>query len=279
MGSGGQELAEVVWQVFAIKYAERNARTRQDSFILDDDHATPHAMDYFLWVLKSPLGAIVVDTGYDREEGERRGRPILRDPREAVAAVGVDPEAVETLIVTHMHYDHAGGLDHFPRATIHIQQSEMAFATGPCMCHEHLRKPFTAEHACQLVRRLYEGQVRFHEGEGSVAPGVTVHRIGGHTQGLQVVRVRTEAGWLCLASDASHYYENFLRGKPFPIVLNLAAMLDGFRRIQSLADSPDLVVPGHDPLVFEHFATPAGAPDFVLRLDQGPRRSIVAAGG
>ncbi|SLN65181.1 N-acyl homoserine lactonase family protein [Oceanibacterium hippocampi] len=269
---------DVVWQVFAVKYAERNGRTRQDSFILDDDHATPHAMDYFIWILKSSAGVIVVDTGYDRSEGERRGRPILRDPGDAIAAVGIDPMAVENLIITHMHYDHAGALDRFPRATVHIQETEMAFVTGPCMCHEHLRKPFTAEHACQMVRRLFEGRVQFHNGDGIVAPGVSIHRIGGHTRGLQVVRVRTEAGWLCLASDASHYYENFLRAKPFPIVVDLAAMLDGFRRIQSLADKPSLVIPGHDPLVFSYFDPPAGGPDFVLRLDQGPARPVAGTG-
>jgi glyoxylase-like metal-dependent hydrolase (beta-lactamase superfamily II) len=265
---------EDVWQVFAAKYAERNTRTRRESFIVDDDHASPHDMDYFVWVLRNGERTILVDTGYDSAEGQRRQRPNLREPAEAVAALGIDPLAIEDVVVTHMHYDHAGGLTQFPRARIHIQPSEMAFVTGPCMCHDHLKYPFSAEHACEVVRRLFDGRVTFHEGDSVLAPGVSLHRIGGHTAGLQVVRVKTEAGWLCLASDASHYYENFLKMKPFPIVLNLAAMLDGFKRIQVLADRPSLVVPGHDPLMFQNFATPQGAPDFVLRLDQGPRREI-----
>ena len=262
------------WQVFAAKYAERNSRTRNDSFILDDDHASPHDMDYFLWVLKSELGTIVVDTGYDVDEGLRRGRPVIRQPEEALAPLDVDPEAVDSVIVTHLHYDHAGGLDRFPNARVHIQQSELAYGAGPCMCPPHLRYPFSAEHVCQMIRRLFDGRVQFHDGEGEVAPGVTVHRIGGHTQGLQVVRVRTEAGWLCLASDASHYYENFLAGKPFPIVVNLQEMLDGFQTIQRLASSPSLVVPGHDPLVFRYFDATRNLPDFVRRLDLGPKTAI-----
>ena len=72
---------EQLWEVHVIKYADRPGRTRQDSFLLDDDHASPHGMDYFLWTLKGEDGRIVVvDTGYDAEEGAARGRPILRDP-------------------------------------------------------------------------------------------------------------------------------------------------------------------------------------------------------
>jgi len=121
-----------------------------------------------------------------------------------------------------------------------------------------------------MVRLLYKGKVQFHDGDGYVASGVSVHRIGGHTQGLQAVRVKTSAGWLCLASDASHYYENFLDAKPFPIVVDLKEMLDGFQRVQDLASSPSLVIPGHDPKVFRLFDPTDGLPDFARRLDLGP---------
>ena len=265
------------WEVYALKYAERAGRTRSDSFIMDDDHAAPHPIDYFIWLLRSPAGTIVVDTGFDAAEAARRGRPLQREPADALAALGVDAATVDTVIVTHLHYDHAGSLERFPNATFHLQAAEMAYVTGPCMAHPHLRMPFSPEHVCQMVRRLFEGRVHFHDGEAAVAPGVTVHRIGGHTQGLQVVRVKTAAGWLCLASDASHFYENFLAGKPFPIVLDLQGMLEGFRRIQALASAPSLVIPGHDPLVLRHFAAPEKGMDFVRRLDQGPRRPLAPA--
>ena len=76
------------WEVFAIKYAERNSRTRADSFIFDDDHASQHDMDYFIWVLKSENRTIVVDTGYDEVEARRRDRPILRDPGKLSSSCG-----------------------------------------------------------------------------------------------------------------------------------------------------------------------------------------------
>ncbi len=260
------------WQVFALKYADRNSRTRADSFIFDDNHDAPHAMDYFIWVLKRGDDVILVDTGYDQAEATRRDRPILREPAEALQGIGLKPEDITTLIVTHLHYDHAGGFAQFPNATIHLQAAEMAYATGPCMCHDALRMPFTVDHICDAVKRVYSGRAIFHDGDGVVADGVTVHCIGGHSRGLQAVRVRTDAGWLCLASDASHYYENVFENKPFPIVVDLQNMLDGFQTLHRLASDRSLIIPGHDPLVMELF--PQAGPDYAVRLDQGPSKEF-----
>lgn len=265
-----------VYEVYALKYADRNSRTRRDSFVLDDDHAAPHPMDYFLWVIRNAARTIIVDTGYDAAEGARRGRPILREPAQCLTDFGMDAAAVETVIVTHLHYDHAGTLDRFPNATFHLQAAEMAFATGPCMCFSALRAPFTAEHVCEMVRKVYSGRVIFHDGDAEVAPGVEVAQIGGHSRGLQAVRVKTRRGWLALASDASHFYENFLEEKVFPIVDDAAAMLAGFRRLRRLAGGTDLVIPGHDPLVRALYPQVLGDPSgaAIHRLDADPARRL-----
>ena len=260
------------WEVHALKYAERNTRTRADSFLFDAAHDSPHPMDYFMWLLRRGEEVILVDTGYDSAEGARRDRPILIDPGAALAPFGLRPEDITTLIVTHLHYDHAGGLHLFPNATLHMQAAEMAYATGPCMCHGVLQMPFTADHVCEAVKRLYAGKLVFHDGDGEIAEGVTVHCLGGHSRGLQAVRVRTQAGWLVLASDATHYYENLWARKPFPIVVDLEDMLKGFETLQRLASSPDLIVPGHDPLVRSLF--PQGIAPHVWRLDPGPLKPV-----
>ncbi len=260
------------WQVHAVKYADRNARMRADSFILADNHDAPHAMDYFMWVLRRDGNVILVDTGYDNIEAASRGRPIRMDPVAALRPLDLRPEDVAQVIVTHLHYDHAGGLHLFPNAHLHLQAAEMAYATGPCMCHDRLRMPFTADHVCEAVRRLYSGKLTFHDGDAEIADGVTVHRIGGHSRGLQAVRVRTESGFLVLASDAAHYYENLWGRKPFPIVVDLQDMLDGFNTLQRLASDPNLIVPGHDPLVRSLF--PQDIAEHVFRLDRGPVRDV-----
>ena len=260
------------WQVHAVKYADRNARTRADSFLFADNHDAPHAMDYFMWVLRQGGRTILVDTGYDDAEAAARDRPIRMDPRAALAPLGLAPEDVTEVIVTHLHYDHAGGLELFPKAHLHLQAAEMAYATGPCMCHDTLRMPFTAGHVCETVKRLYAGKLTFHDGAAEIADGLSVHRIGGHSRGLQCVRVRTGAGWMVLASDAAHYYENLYLRKPFPIVVDLQDMLDGFETLERLASRRELIVPGHDPLVRKVFASEHA--EHVFRLDPGPIAEI-----
>ena len=256
------------WNVFAVKYADRNARTRGDSFIFDDAHDAPHPMDYFMWLLRSKDRTILVDTGYDEAEAPARDRPILTPPHEALAPLGVRPDEITELIVTHLHYDHAGGLHLFPNATLHMQSAEMAYATGPCMCHETLRMPFSGDHICEAVKRLYSGKLRFYDGDAEIADGVSVHKVGGHSRGLQAVRVRTSAGWMVLASDAAHFYENFEAGKPFPIVVDLEDMLNGFDTLRALASRPELIIPGHAPLVMARF--PTGPAAHIAKLDAGP---------
>ncbi|MEM6677947.1 MAG: N-acyl homoserine lactonase family protein, partial [Pseudomonadota bacterium] len=255
------------WEVYALKYAERNTRVRTDSFLFDD-HAAPHPMDYFIWLLRRGAETVVVDTGYDAAEGAARDRPILEDPASCLAGFGVAPESVTTVIVTHLHYDHAGGLDRFPNARFHLQAAEMAFATGPCMCAPALRHPFTGAHVARMVEHLFSGRVVFHEGDGGVLPGIEVIALGGHSKGLQGVRVMTATGPVMLASDAAHYYENWIGGKLFPIVVDAAAMVAGFRRLPSLAGQAAHVIPGHDPLVRRLFPQVGGTPACpVHRLD------------
>jgi glyoxylase-like metal-dependent hydrolase (beta-lactamase superfamily II) len=256
------------YEILALKYARLAERRRFESFISADDHDAPHPIDYFVWVIRNAERTIVVDTGFDATEGAKRGRKIDRTPAAALEQVGVAASTVDQVIVTHLHYDHAGTLSAFPKARFHLQAAEMAYATGPCMCHAHLRHPFTADHVCEMVRNVYSGRVIFQNGDGEIAPGITVHKIGGHSRGLQCVRVATATGPVVLASDASHFYENFEMGKVFPITIDIGDVLDGYRRLIALAGSPRRVVPGHDPLVLERYpALNSATQGIVHRLD------------
>ena len=138
--------------------------------------------------------------------------------------------------MTHLHYDHAGTLYDFPEARFHLQELEMQYATGPHMAQRFFSGAYTVNHVVEVVRNVFEGRVVFHDGDDEIAPGVSVHYIGGHTMGIQCVRVKTRKGWVVLASDVSHFYENYQARSPFPIVYNVADMLKGFERLETLAE-------------------------------------------
>lgn len=240
------------YEVFALRYATVE-RQPQENFISPDPHEGPLSMDYFVWAIRGEGRTIVVDTGFGAEAAEKRGRTLLQPPRQALEGLGVDCDAVEDVVITHLHYDHAGNLQDFPKAKFHLQDAEIAYATGRLMCHDMLRHAYDVEDVVAMVRRVYAGRVIFHEGEAEIAPGVTLHRVGGHTQGLQVVRVPTARGFIVLASDASHYYANIRNRDPFPIVVDVGAMLEGYKTVERLADSADHIIPGHDPAVMDFY--------------------------
>jgi glyoxylase-like metal-dependent hydrolase (beta-lactamase superfamily II) len=130
----------------------------------------------------------------------------------------------------------------------------MEYATGAHMLDEKRNHFYEPGDIGSAVHALYGGRLRFHDGDGEVAPGLTVHLVGGHTAGLQVVRVHTARGWVVLASDAAHYFANMALRNPFPAVHDVPEMMRGFDRLDELATSPDHVVPGHDPAVMRIYA-------------------------
>ena len=258
------------YEIYAVKYGE-HMRRASENFIGGDPHDGPMPLDYFVWAVRGAQRTWIVDTGFSAEVGRQRGRKVLRCPSEGLKALDIDPDKVEDVIVTHMHYDHCGNHQLFQRARFHVQDKEMFFATGRCMCHAPLSYAFGVDDVVAMVRRLYAGRVVFHDGEETLAPGLSVHHVGGHTMGLQVARVWTRRGWVVLASDASHFYANMEQSRPFPIVYNVADMLAGHKKAYSLAESPQHVIPGHDPLVMERYAAPhRDLQGVVARLDLEP---------
>jgi glyoxylase-like metal-dependent hydrolase (beta-lactamase superfamily II) len=255
------------YEVYAIKYAH-HARRASENFIGGDPHDGPMPLDYFVWHIRGNGQEIVVDTGFSAAMGMKRQRDHLRCPSEGLRMLGCDASTVKDVVVTHLHYDHIGNFDLFPAATFHLQDLEMNYATGRHMAHPVFRGAYEVEEVVGMVRRAYAGRVKFHDGDGELAPGISLHLIGGHTMGLQVVRVATRRGWVVIASDASHFYANMEQVRPFPIVFNVADMVEGYARLRALADSPGHIIPGHDPLVLQRYPAPAESlRGIVARLD------------
>lgn len=240
------------YRIYAIRYATMERR-RSDNFVGGDPHDGPMPMDYFVWLLASEDRCILVDTGFNADAAATRQRNLLRSPIDALSRVGADVSRIDDVILTHLHYDHAGNLDRLPAARFHVQDREVEFATGRCMCHGHLRHSYSSGDICQMVRLVYSDRVVFHDGDSEVAPGVELILIGGHTRGLQSVCVHTARGWVVLASDAAHYYENMEANRPFPIVSDVAEMLAGHWALKALVASTDFIVPGHDPAVLRRY--------------------------
>lgn len=258
------------YKIFAIRYATRGGK-RHNHFIGGDPHDAPMPMDYFVWLVQNDERTIVVDTGFGPEVAEKRGRIYLLDPAEGLGMLGVDVKTVKDVVVTHMHYDHIGTFDSFPVAQFHLQDDEMAYATGRHMRHRQFNHGYEVDEVVGMVRLVYKNRVSFYRGDAELAPGISIHRVGGHTHGLQCVRIHTQRGWIVLASDCSHFYEHVETNRVFPTMFNVGEAIEGYATLRRLADSIEHIIPGHDPEVLLRYSSPRKDLDgIVVRLDEPP---------
>ena len=259
------------YEVYAIRYATNPRRVRGQNFILEERPTELLTLDFFSWVIIGDGRAVVVDTGMAPDKAAKHGHDFLISPVEVLRRLGVDPRTVETVVMTHLHYDHTGQAESFPAATFLLQAEEMAYVTGPYMEKPWFRRAYEVDEIARFLGYLHGGRLRLHGRDHEVADGISVHWVGGHCAGQEVVRVRTRRGWVVLASDALHYYEEVERGIPFAVAFNLSDMIAAHDRIRALADSDDHIVPAHDPRIMDLYPTAsADLQGVVVRLDTQP---------
>ncbi|WP_376091652.1 N-acyl homoserine lactonase family protein [Roseomonas sp. CCTCC AB2023176] len=258
----------MTWEVYALRWATDPAR-RTSQWLLGGaggDGVMPLA--YHAFLLRGPDGVVVMDTAADPARVERYGKRDYHGLEDALGVLGVSPADVRTVVQTHLHWDHAGQPGLLPSATFHLQRRELAYVNGPAMRHAVLRAGYEIEDIAAMTALLHAGRLALHDGRAAIAPGLSLHHVGGHTDGLQVARVSTRRGWMCLATDAAAHRLNLERRIPFPAVFHVGDALDAFDAVTALADDPSLVIPGHDPwVVGAHPPAGSGTGGWMARLD------------
>jgi glyoxylase-like metal-dependent hydrolase (beta-lactamase superfamily II) len=251
-------------EVLAIRYFSRTT-TRAENFLNHHLYGEPNAdiqMDYYFWVIRDGARTTLVDTGFSPAAGDRRRRAGWTTPADALPAAGIDPASVDTIVVTHAHWDHTGNLHQFPQARIVISQAEYDFWTSPMARRSQFITHAEADEIAYLQRADAERRLTRIKGQHTLADGVELIEVGGHTPGSTIVSVATAAGPVLLASDAVHFYEEVERDRPFAIVADVPAMYRAYDLLADLATHPGArLVAGHDPLVRTRFAQHPASPD------------------
>jgi glyoxylase-like metal-dependent hydrolase (beta-lactamase superfamily II) len=240
-----------MYAIYALKYGERDTTACQ-FFYREASHA-PLTLHYYVWLILGGPHPVLVDTGFLDDDARARGIRGYVSPAAVVERAGVRPGEVPVALITHLHYDHWAGHSLFPGAEHWIQRDEVAFWTGPFGRYHAYRQSANVEALADLVALNYAGRLRLVDGDREVLPGIRLHRVGGHTAGLQIVSVRTARGPVVLASDASHFYRNVETRQPVQIITSLPEMLAAFETIDALAGPGRLIVAGHDPEVADRF--------------------------
>ncbi|HEX7161630.1 MAG TPA: N-acyl homoserine lactonase family protein [Trebonia sp.] len=273
------EAGDPARQVLAVRYGYR-VTTRAESYLNFHVYGEPDAdldIDYYFWVIRDGRDVFLVDTGFAPEAGDRRRRVRFTTPAEALPVLGITPEDVTAIVITHAHWDHTGNVGQFPHAPVVMTEAEYDFWTSPMADREQFAAHREPEEIALLRSAREQDRLTLFTGQHTLAPGVELVEVGGHTPGQLIAAVTTgEGGTAVLASDALHFYEEVERDRPFAILADLPAMYRAYDTLAQLAAQPGThLVAGHDPAVRTRFAP--CAPALAAGLGTGVTAGAAAA--
>jgi glyoxylase-like metal-dependent hydrolase (beta-lactamase superfamily II) len=250
--ASAQPQAAPTYELYAVRYATIPGFSVR-SLVAGADTSRRMDIAMSVWLIRGSNRTVLVDAGFYRDKFVQRWKPTnFVTPAEAVRLAGVKPEDVTDIIVTHVHWDHADGVDMFPKARVWIQKDEYQHHIGPG--GETRDVAIDDEVARMLASLSKAGRVQQVNGDSTeIIPGITVFTGGKHTFGSQYATVRTTNGTAVIASDNLYLYENLEKRRPIAQTLDSLSNLRAQDRMKRLASHPRLIVPGHDPAVFTRF--------------------------
>jgi glyoxylase-like metal-dependent hydrolase (beta-lactamase superfamily II) len=254
--------AAPMYEVFAIRYASI-PDFPVNALIANADPRRKLSLAMTVWLIRGNGHNILVDSGFYRPQFFKQFKiESFIKPSEAVGQPGImpagqpalTPEDITDVVITHMHWDHADGMDLFPRARIWLQKDEYTYYTGEAWQSPRTHGGIEPDDVLAAVKLNLAGRLTLVNGDSQqILPGITCYTGGKHTFQSQYVGVNTKAGTVILASDNMYLYENLQKHVPIAQTLDAASNLRAQDRMKELAASPRLIVPGHDPAVFEKF--------------------------
>ncbi len=242
------------YEVFAVRYAAI-PDFAVNQLVAGAEAGRKLDIAMMVWLIRGGGRTVLFDCGFYREQFFRQWRVAdFTKPSEAVRRAGVAPEDVTDVIISHMHWDHADGMDLFPKARIWLQKEELEYYAGSAWQSRRTHGGIDPEDVLAAVRLNTQGRVGLIDGDArEVLPGITAYTGGKHTYASQFVTVNTAAGTVVLASDNLYLYENLEHHAPIAATLDAASNLRAQDRMRHLASRQELIVPGHDPAVMKRF--------------------------
>jgi len=240
-------------RLFVCKIGERQAPSVNHLYLDYQAEKYVTTFMYFLCI-ENKTGPVLVDHGFTSETIARLNVDFQMDaePQVLLSRIGIKPEDVEKVILTHLHWDHFVAETIFPNATYYVQRKEIEFVTGPLMSYECYRRYMDPKAAEKIVRLNFEGKVVILDGDSEIVPGIEVIHVGGHTPGSQAVVVRIDEDFV-IAGDVIPRYRNLERRIPCGIHTDPVEALSAIEKIEKRAGSKDRIFPGHDHTLIEKY--------------------------
>ncbi len=252
LGCFAQAPAASIYEVFVIRYGT------VPGLSLSKAHPNPKAeAALMVWLIRGNGRNILVDTGYHHDRLMRvfKTSEYVR-PTERLQQLGLKPEDITDVIVTHFHFDHIDGIDLFPKARVWVQKDELAYYATEAWQKGGNKFGIDAGNVIELVRLNTEGRVTLIDGDAKeIIPGIKCYTGGRHTYASQNLTVATAKGTVVLAGDDAYLDEYIAEGLPNAVTFDAASNLRTLERMKKLAANVKFILPGHEPAVMQRFPT------------------------
>jgi glyoxylase-like metal-dependent hydrolase (beta-lactamase superfamily II) len=256
-----------VTEVYALRYATMYGRKASEIYFRYDLYGLEDRtldMACYFWMVRRGSEVTLVDSGWNRFRGlpkTERYRHLTvdeTDPIALLARLGVSPQDVTNVIVSHMHFDHVGNLDLFPQADVFVARAEYECWTGPLASNPALSLSIFPEEVAVVEKFRHAERLHLVEQASEIIPGIVASPVGGHTPGQMLVDVVTDTGTIVLATDAAHYHEELDENRPFYHYSDLVATLETYATLRERATRPQTrIVSGHDPIEMTRYTPKA----------------------
>jgi glyoxylase-like metal-dependent hydrolase (beta-lactamase superfamily II) len=235
------------YKVFALKYAGPFTSSVA-KVLLDTDWDKTIDRYYYIWVIQGKGATVVVDCGVRPAWAAQKNLKGYVSPDTVLARIGINAATVEHLVLTHIHQDHAGGLELFPQAKVYVQRKEFEFwITDPIAKRPPFAKVSDPAAIEQLGSLRGSDRLALVDGDQQILPGIEVLLTPGHTPALQSVAVKTARGVAVLTSDCAHVHKSFEVDMPSSLICDLPGWLRSFSKLrEKVGGNLSLLFPGHD---------------------------------
>ncbi len=252
------------YELYALKYGEFHTFPMHLWHWLGNPPLAPSqpittASGYY-WLIKGPDINILFDTGMIPEVAKAHGLVNYEDHKTVLAKIGLKPEDIGAVILSHAHFDHVNGIQVFQEKNIPIYIQEACFRwTVEVYPKYPLLKKLGLpdfDDVQWLSKMLFADRLKLVTGKRAgkpieLFPGVSVRRVDGHMMGHQIAIVQTAKGAVVLSSDAAYLYSNL--EMDWPVGLIMSTLTDAMDALTVCKESGEIVVPGHDSEVTKRF--------------------------
>jgi glyoxylase-like metal-dependent hydrolase (beta-lactamase superfamily II) len=243
------------YQIFALRFSGPTVGSGAFVMWLKEWEKTAERCGYFFHI-QGTSEPVIVDTGVTPQLAKKRNLRGYSNPVQVLSRLGLESDEVRHVILTHMHWDHVGGVSLFPRATFYLQEKEYDFWLNNPIAKYPPFKLEVDEASLEYLASM-EGSDRLVllDGDKEILPGLKCLLAPGHSIALQAVAVDTDQGVAVLGSDSGHTFRNY--EERWPSAVDMVALMKTHDLLKRKVSSPELLFPGHDPLLSARYAAVA----------------------